>query len=213
MPGLATGLGLISPQRVFSGAAGTIDFIASGGTNGATIAPSGLQEGTDLVLGMVFKTTSTAPTHDPTGGALLGSWTGSGSSAIAFWKWAESGAPAFGSHTGGNRSQFFVYRFSSQPLNPIGAVARVAGIASPTMGWAGLTLTKTGSHVATLGYRAADEAITLRPDAITTATAGGTSARYQPMRSDGLVAAWLAQNVAQTVSGVHQSVAVELGYG
>lgn len=189
----------------------TLTFITSGGTNGATISPTGVLAG-DLIVGVVARPQTTAPTHDEAGGALIGSWSSNASSAIAFWKYAEDADPAFGTHINGARSQFWAYRFSDPPANPIGAFDRVAGAASLIMGWAGLTLTKSRRHVLTFGYRAADEAVTPRTDATAVANSGGTSARYYPMRSNGEVSAWALQSLAQTVSGVHQSIAVEVGY-
>lgn len=190
---------------------GTIEFIAAGGANGATVSPTGGAAG-DLLVGAVLKTTTTAPTHDEAGGALIGSWSSGASSAIAFWQWTESDTPPFGTHENGSRSQFWLLRFSHPPANPIGASDRVSGAASLVMGWAGLTLQKIGSHVLTFGYRGANEAITARSDAVAVAGTAGASARYAPFRSNGPVSAWAAQDVAQAVSGVHQSIAIEVGY-
>lgn len=191
---------------------GTIEFIAAGGANGDTMSPTGGAAG-DLLVGLVARPATTAPTLDPAGGALIITGSSNASSVTAFWRYIDGANPAFGTHTNGSRCQFWNLRFSgTPPVNPIGASARVAGAASLVMGWAGLTLQKVGSHVLTFGYRAANEAITGRSDAVAVSGTAGTTARYAPYRSNGAVSAWAAQDVAQAVSGVHQSIAIEVGY-
>lgn len=197
-----------------SGAPGdtrTLTFISSGGSSAATTSPSGLATG-DAFLGIVFKATATAPTHDEAGGALLGSFSGNATSSIVFWKYAESGTPAFGTHTGGSRCQWWAYRFSDPPVAPFGTPIRNAGAASLVMGWAGLTLTKQMSQVLTMGMRVADDPLAVRTDAAQANAPVGASVRYAFLRSNGAVTSWPAENAAQLVSGVHQSIAVEVGY-
>lgn len=189
----------------------TLDFVAGGGASATTISPSGIAAG-DLLLGLALNTTTTTPTHDATGGALIGTWSSNASSAILFWKWAESSTPAFGTHTNANRVQWAAWRFSAPPADPIGAVDRITGASSLTMSWLGLTLEKSGSHVFTMGYRAANEAIVERPGATAVSGTAGVTARYKPMRSSGAVTSWPQEDVTQTIAGIYQSIAVEVGY-
>lgn len=210
--GNAMSLGQSRPRAGGGAGTGTITFIGAAGANAATIQPTGLQAGTDVVVGVVMKPTNTAPTFDPDGGNLLGSYSGNGSSCILFWKYAESDTPKFGTHANGNRSQYFAFRFSDPPANPIGAFGRVAAAAGLTMAWGGLTLQRPGSHVITMGYRAADDPIIQRTGTVTVSGGAGVSARYMPLRSDGPASAWAAENPTQLVSGVSQSISLELGY-
>lgn len=189
----------------------TITYIGGGGANGETTTPTGVEVG-DLIIGVALKAASTAPTHDTTGGTLILSASSSASSVIAFWDYADSTTPNFGTHTGANRCEWFAYRFSDPPVNPIGASARISGVSSTTFGWAGLTLIKTRSIVVTVGYRAANETIVNRPLAVAAGGATGVSARYKPMRSNGEVLSWPLENVTQTVAGTSQSIAIEIGY-
>ena len=209
---IGIGIGMPLGGRGGGGASpGTIDPVSFGGASATTVVPTGVLAG-DLLVGFAMKTTVTAPTHDPVGGALIAAYSSNGSSANIFWKYAEDDTPDFGTHIGAGRCQWAAYRFSAPPASPIGAFARSAANTSLVMGWAGLTLTKLGSHVITVGFRAADEAITDRTGAVAAGTASGVSTRFKPMRSNGAVTAWAAENVAQLVSGYHQSIAIEIGY-
>ena len=195
-----------------SGDTRTLTFVAGGGSSAATTAPSGIAAG-DALLGIVLKTTTSAPTLDTTvGWNSLGSFSSNSTSAIVFWKYAESSTPAFGTHTGGTRCQWWAYRFSDPPVAPFGTPIRASGAASLIMGWAGLTLAKLQSHVATIGHRNADDPLAQRPDALQVQAPVGATSRYAFMRSNGAVSSWPAMDLAQAVSGVHQSIAVEVGY-
>jgi hypothetical protein len=208
---IGIGMGIGGRAGAGGGAVGMITPIGAGGASATTISPTGVATG-DLMIGFAFKSTVTAPTHDATGGELIATYSSNGSSANIFWKYAENSTPAFGTHTGASRVQWVASRFSAPPANPIGAFARSAANTSLIMGWAGLTLTKQGSHVITFGFRAADEAITDRPGAVSVSGTAGVSTRYKPMRSDGVVTSWPLENVAQAVTGYHQSIAIEIGY-
>jgi len=210
---IGLGIGMTLGGRAGTGGAAipTLAYVTGAGANGATASPSGLSAG-DLLVGVVLKATTTAPTHDPTGGALIGSWSSGASSGIAFWKYAESSTPAFGTHTGGSRCEWFAARFSEPPVNPIGASDRISGGVFTAFSWCGLTLQKSRSMVFTVGYRAANEAILDRTGALAAGAATGVSSRYKPMRSNGEVASWPQEDLTQTVAGVFQSIAIEVGY-
>ena len=208
---IGIGIGMTLGGRGGGASPGTLEFVSAGGASATTVTVTGALTG-DLIVGIAAKTSATAPTHDPTGGALIGSWSSGSSSAIAFWKYAESSTPAFGTHTGASRCQWLAYRFSAPPVSPIGASDRISGATSLIMPWAGLTLTKTGSHVITLAHRAADEAIVDRTGAVAAGTASGVSARFKPMRSNGAVSSWPVENVTQTLTAVYQCIAIEIGY-
>jgi hypothetical protein len=208
---IGIGMGIGGRAGAGGGAGGTLEPVTAGGANGTTASITGVLAG-DLILGVVLKTSSTAPTHDVAGGALINSWSSGSSSAIAFWKYAESTTPAFGTHANGSRCLWAAYRFSAPPANPIGASDRISGSSSTTLSWCGLTLTRPGGHVFTVAYRAVDDPIVDRPGAVAAGAATGVSARYKPMRSNGAVTSWAQENVTQTVAGVYQSIAIEIGY-
>lgn len=208
---IGLGIGLTLGGRA-GGDPRTLAFVASGGSSATTTAPSGIAAG-DALLGIVLKTTTTAPTLDTTvGWNSLGSFSSNSTSAIVMWKYAESGTPAYGTHTGGTRCQWWAYRFSDPPVAPFGTPIRVSGAASLIMGWAGLTLGKLQSQVATIGHRNANETLSERTDALQVNAPVGATSRYAFMRSNGAVGSWPAMDLAQAVSGVHQSIAVEVGY-
>jgi hypothetical protein len=195
-----------------SGDTRTLTFVAGGGSSAATTAPSGIAAG-DALLGIVLKTTTTAPTFDATvGWTQIGTFSSNSTSGIVFWKYAESSTPAFGTHTGGTRCQWWAWRFSDPPVAPFGTPIRDSDPASIVMGWAGLTLTKQMSQVATIGHRNADDPIAVRTDALQVQAPVGATSRYAFMRSNGAVGSWPSMDLAQAVSGVHQSIAVEVGY-
>lgn len=190
----------------------TLTFVGSGGSSAATTAPSGIAAG-DALLEIILKTTTGAPTLDATVGlTLLGTFSSNSTSAIVAWKYAESSTPAFGTHTGGTRCQWWAWRFSDPPVAPFGTPIRASGAASLVMGWAGLTLAKSQSHVATIGHRNANETLSERTDALQVNAPVGATSRYSFMRSNGAVGSWPSMDLAQAVSGVHQSIAIEVGY-
>lgn len=210
MPAIMIGMGMAG--RGGGGDPRTLTFVGSGGSSSTTTSPSGLQTG-DALLGIVLKTTTTAPTLDTgVGWTSLGSFSSNSTSAIVMWKYAESATPAFGTHTGGTRCQWWAWRFSDPPVAPFGTPIRASGAASLVMGWAGLTLAKQQSHVATIGHRNANETLSERTDALQVNAPVGATSRYSFMRSNGAVSSWPSMDLAQAVSGVHQSIAVEVGY-
>lgn len=189
----------------------TLEFINANGSRGATTTISGARQ-RDFVLGMVFKTSGGVPAFDGTvGWHLINGWSSGSSSALAFWRYAESDDPPFGVHVGGNKAEFYVYRSNRPPANPIGDVTRVAG-SGLLMPWTGLVPRLRQSRVLTMGYRAANELIVPRPGALAVSGASGSSARYLPLRSDGAVTAWPELTTKQAIAGAAQSVAIEIGY-